>query len=142
MTLTASSKFNLILLRGLPGSGKSTLAALLAAQQWPVFSVDDFFTDPVTNVYHFRYEDNHLAYKACQNNTEGAMKEKRQLIIVDNTFTLEWELSPYFELASRYQYRVHVLTVENRHGSINSHGVSLEQIEKMAAKYKVQLFWT
>jgi predicted kinase len=140
MKPNSAAPLNLILLRGLPGAGKSTLAELLAAQRWPVFSVDAFFTDPVTKVYHFRYEDNHLAYKACQNNTEGAMVKKTELIIVDNTFTLEWEMSPYFELASRYQYRIHVLTVENRHGSGNSHGIAQEQIEKMAAKYKVQLF--
>ncbi|EMP07134.1 AAA domain protein [Leptospira interrogans serovar Pyrogenes str. 200701872] len=51
---------SLILLRGLPGAGKSRLAKLLSENgKYPVFSVDDYFTDskcpralpPVGNVH-------------------------------------------------------------------------------------------
>ncbi len=131
---------SLILLRGLPGSGKTTLAIVLSDDgKTPVFSVDDYFTDS-NGDYHFNYSENHLAYKQCQNNAESAMKDRVQKIIVDNTFTLEWELEPYFKMAGFHGYRVFVLTVENRHGGSNSHGISQEQIEKMAAKYQVKLF--
>ena len=61
-------------------------------------------------------------------------------VFVDNTFTLEWELEPYFKLASKFNYRVHVITVENRHGSKNIHDISKEQLEKMASKYKIVLY--
>lgn len=130
---------SLILLRGLPGAGKSTLADVLSENKWPVFSVDSFFTDAVTQEYQFRFEDNHLAYKACQQGTETAMQNRIEKIFVDNTFTLEWEMEPYFKLAGAYNYRLFVLTVENRHQGKNIHRISEEQVKKMADKYKVVL---
>jgi hypothetical protein len=48
-------------------------------------------------------------------------------------------MKPYLEMAERYGYRVFVVTVENRHGGKNTHGISDEQIGKMAAKYRVSL---
>lgn len=141
MNATDGPQGHLILLRGLPGAGKSSLAKVLAENKWPVYAVDDFFTHPVTGAYNFRYEDNHLAYKACENNTETALQKGIKKVLVDNTFTLAWELEPYFKLAKKYKYRLHVVTVENHHGSANSHGVSEEQIKKMAAKYSVKLYW-
>ena len=133
-------KGELILLRGLPGSGKSTLAKLLSENNWPVYSVDDYFTDAETGDYKFTSDHNHLAYKQCENNTRKAMEDGIRRIFVDNTFTLEWELEPYFKLASENNYRVFTLTVENRHHSKNIHGITGEQIKKMAEKYKVVLF--
>lgn len=54
---------SLILLRGLPGAGKSRLAKLLSENgKYPVFSVDDYFTDSKTQEYNFDYKKNHLAY--------------------------------------------------------------------------------
>lgn len=67
------------------------------------------------------------------------MKESCEKIILDNTFTLEWEMEPYFKLASTYNYKVFVLTVENRHGGKNTHDISDEQLRKMAEKYRVVL---
>ncbi len=132
-------KQTLIILRGLPGSGKTTLAEVLSEHKWPVFSIDDYFTDPTTQAYSFDFSKNHLAYKACQTNTEEAMRKGIEKIFLHNTFTLEWEMEPYFKLAEKYQYRLHVLTVENRHHSKNKHDISLEQMQKMAEKYKVVL---
>lgn len=132
---------SLILLRGLPGSGKTTLAQELSdGGRHPVCSVDDYFTDKITGEYRFEFDKNHLAYKACEACVRAAMEEGRERIFVDNTFTLEWEMEPYFRLAADFRYTVHVLTVENRHGGRNMHGVSREQLEKMAAKYKVALY--
>jgi predicted kinase len=130
---------SLILLRGLPGAGKSTLAKVLSEDHWPVFSIDSYFTDAQTGVYHFLYQENHLAYKACQDGTENAMKTQIEKIFVDNTFTLEWEIEPYFLLASKYKYKIFVVTVEKRHQGKNIHQISDEQIQKMANKYKVSL---
>lgn len=129
---------DLIIFRGLPGSGKSTLAELLAGHDWPAFSVDDFFTGP-DGVYHFDHTRNHLAYAECAAKVENAMKTNVARIFVHNTFTIEWEMEPYFRLASRYGYRVFVSTVENRHGGTNRHGIPHEHIARMAGKYKVVL---
>jgi predicted kinase len=130
----------LILLRGLPGSGKSTLAKALSEDgKYPVLSVDDYFTDPETKKYRFEYEKNHLAYKQCEDQTKASMQQNHKKVFVDNTFTLEWELEPYFKLTAEYNYRLFVVTVENHHGKENIHRIPREQLEKMAAKYKVKL---
>jgi len=131
---------SLFLLRGLPGSGKTTLAKELSENgKYPVFSVDDFFTNE-KGEYHFEFDKNHLAYKQCEENTRKAMEQGQSKIFLDNTFTIEWEMEPYFKLASQFNYRVHVLTVENRHSGKNVHVVDDEQLQKMAQKYKVVLF--
>ena len=130
----------LILLRGLPGSGKSTLAKLLSENaMYPVLSVDDYFTDPHTGEYAFKFDENHLAYKNCERLTREHMQAHTEKIFVDNTFTLEWELEPYFKLAAELNYSVFTVTVEHRHNGKNTHGVSEEQLKKMAEKYKVVL---
>lgn len=130
---------DLVLLRGLPGSGKSTLANVLAEDRFPVFSVDDFFTNKNNNEYKFEFDKNHLAYKQCEENTLKALQNGVAKIFVDNTFTLDWEIEPYFKMAALFNYRVHVVTVEKHHTGKNIHEVSDEQIKKMADKYKVKL---
>ncbi len=131
---------SLILLRGLPGAGKSTLASVLSeSNTYPIFSVDDYFTDEITGEYLFNFSDNHLAYKQCEELTRDAMKQKIAKVFVHNTFTIDWELEPYFKMASDYDYALFVVTVENFHGKQNTHGVSDEQLQKMAEKYKVKL---
>jgi predicted kinase len=131
---------SLILLRGLPGSGKTTLAKELSENgTYPVFSVDDYFTDKESRRYNFEFDKNHLAYKFCENNVSKSMKQGINKVFVDNTFTIEWELEPYFKLASQFDYRIFVLTVENRHKGKNIHNISYDQLKKMAEKYKVVL---
>ena len=130
----------LILLRGLPGSGKSAIAELLSEKgKYPVLSIDSYFTDPKTSEYKFEFENNHIAYKQCEDLAGEKLKGGAEKVFVDNTFTLEWEMEPYFKMAAEYNYKLFVLTVENRHGNKNIHNISREQIEKMASKYKVQL---
>jgi predicted kinase len=130
----------LILIRGLPGAGKSSLAKLLSEdQKYPVFAIDDYFTNSETGEYQFNFSENYLAYKQCENLTENSMKNGALKVFVDNTFTFNWEMEPYFKLASKFQYLLYVITVEKYHDNENIHDVSKEQLEKMAAKYKVKL---
>lgn len=132
---------SLILLRGLPGSGKTTLAKVLSENNtYPVFSVDDYFINELTGEYIFNFHNNHLAYKQCENLTHDAMQQTIQKVLVHNTFTMEWELEPYFKLATKFNYTLFVLTVENYHGHQNIHQVSEDHLKKMSEKYKVKLF--
>ena len=131
----------LLLLRGLPSSGKSTLAKILSRDgKYPVFSVDDFFTNAATGEYKFEFDKNHVAYKQCQENTKAEMKKGTDLILVDNTFTLEWEIEPYVRMAAEFNYQIFVTTVEKYHNGDNIHAIPDEQIRKMGEKYKVKLF--
>lgn len=135
-----STNNSLILLRGLPGSGKTTLAKVLSENNmYPVFSVDDFFTNELTGEYIFNFKDNHLAYKQCEELTKDAMQQQIPKIFVHNTFTMDWELEPFFKLASQFNYMLFVVTVENYHHQKNTHEVSDEQLQKMAEKYRVKL---
>jgi predicted kinase len=130
---------SLIILRGLPGSGKSTLAKMLCEEgKYPVISIDDFFTSDAGE-YRFEFDKNHMAYKQCEERTLELMKQGLEKIFLDNVFSMDWEMEPYFKLAAEYNYQAFVMTVENRHGSGNIHDIPTEQLQKMAAKYKVVL---
>ncbi|WP_208727458.1 AAA family ATPase [Leptospira bourretii] len=129
----------LLALRGIPGSGKSSLAkAISFTNGAPIFSIDSYFEDEAGE-YHFDYQKNHLAYKECETKTKQALEREIPFVIVDNTFTLDWELSPYIHLAKEFGYKLYVVTVENRHDGKNVHQIPEEQIEKMKAKYQVVL---
>lgn len=131
---------NLILLRGLPGSGKTSFATLISENgKYPVFSVDDYFTDENGN-YEFIFNENHKAYAQCLKQTEDAVSKGTTKVIVHNTFTMEWEIEPYMALTKKYTLQIFVLTVEHYHTHKNKHGISEEQIKKMAEKYQVKLF--
>ena len=139
--MNSENNSNLIILRGLPGSGKSTLATLLSSEgKYPCYSIDDYFIDKETGTYHFKFDKNHLAYKYCEEQVESSMMKRKEKIFVHNTFTMDWEIEPYFLLAKKYNYKVFVCTVENRHKGKNIHGVNEDQIIKMAEKYKVELY--
>lgn len=130
---------DLIVLRGLPGSGKTTLAEVLSENgKYPCISIDDYFTGS-HGEYNFIHSENFKAYEQALQRTEKAMKEAQPKIILHNVFSIAWEMEPYFKLASQYNYRVFVSTVENYHGSDNNHGITEEQLNKMASKFKVRL---
>lgn len=140
-TSLLSGDNSLILLRGLPGSGKSTLASVLSEEgKYPCVSIDDYFTDKSTGHYQFEFDKNHLAYKACLDKTEKYMMARSFKIFVHNTFTFDWEILPYIKMAAVHDYRLFVITVEKYHPGANEHGVTPEQIQRMAAKYSVKLF--
>lgn len=130
----------ILLLRGLPGSGKTELAKALSEHgKYPFLSVDDYFTHPETGDYQFNYKINHLAYKSCEERTLKFAVEGVSKIIIHNTFTMAWEMEPYFKIASDYQYSIFVVTVENYHNGKNQHSISDEQIKKMSEKFNVKL---
>ncbi len=131
---------NLILLRGLPGAGKSSLANVLSeSEKYPVFAIDHYFTNKITGEYVFNFAENYLAYQQCENLCKEALKQGITKVFIDNTFTLGWELTPYFKLAAEFDYMLYVITVEKYHDNKNVHDISQEQLEKMAEKYKVKL---
>jgi tRNA uridine 5-carbamoylmethylation protein Kti12 len=134
----------LILLRGLPGSGKSTAAKLLGAggSGYAHFEADMFFM--VDGEYKFDVAKIKDAHKWCQNSVSRAMFLNKQrghnsTIIVSNTFTQEWEMEVYYNLAKEWGYRVTSLIVENRHDGVNEHAVPQETLTKMRDRFEIKL---
>jgi len=135
-------KGDLILLRGIPGSGKTTLGHVIlkwmSSDTTDVLSSDDFFMDEKGN-YNFDITKIKEAHNDCQVRCANKMKNEFSKIVVANTFTQEWEMKTYYEMAERYNYRVHSVIVENRHGGVNEHNVPDETIEKMRNRFEVKL---
>ena len=125
----------LFLLRGLPGSGKSTLANSIGGT-W--VEADTYFINP-EGEYEFNPSKLRQAHIWCQDSVDEAMNFQSERIVISNTFTQEWEMQPYFDLAKKYGYRVYSLIVENRHGGVNQHGVSQETLDKMKSRFNIKL---
>lgn len=125
----------LYIVRGVPGSGKTTLAKQLTAN---VFEADHYFYDNEGN-YNFIPSEIKEAHKECQQFVGFAMESNIQKIAVSNTFTQEWEMEPYLELAKKHSYKVFTIVVENRHGGVNQHGVPEDKIEQMKNRFEIKL---
>jgi predicted kinase len=124
----------LFLLRGLPGSGKSTLAESLGGQH---MEADKYFT--YEGKYEFDVTKLKDAHDWCQNAVRVFMENKNKRVVVSNTFTQEWEMKPYFDLAEEHGYRVYSLIVENRHGGVNEHGVPEDKLKLMKKRFEMKL---
>lgn len=128
-----SSK-HLFLLRGLPGAGKSTLAKSIGGTH---LEADMYFMENGT--YHFNPAGLKDAHEWCRSSAETAMKRGASKVIVSNTFTSEWEMKAYYELAKKYGFTVFSLIVENRHNGVNEHDCPSDKIEIMRNRFEIKL---
>jgi len=135
----------LYIVRGIPGSGKTTFAKKLVGEDFLVCEADKYFINQENGKYEFDISKIKDAHKWCQNMVENYMKDSMindqyyPEIAVSNTFTQEWEMRPYFELAKTYGYKVFSVIVENRHGGTNQHEVPEEVITKMCERFEITL---
>ncbi len=135
----------LYIVRGIPGSGKSTFAEKLVGADFLVCEADKYFIDKDTGKYNFDFTKIKEAHKFCQDTVETYMKDSLvndqfyREIAVSNTFTQEWEIEPYMELAKKYGYTVFTIIVENRHGGTNQHEVPEEVLIKMRERFEIKL---
>lgn len=130
----------LFILRGLPGAGKTTLAKFLGGDH---IEADMFFEHPIRG-YEFDASKLKEAHEWCRRAVESAMSavyhsKNDSRIVVSNTFTQEWEMQPYIDMAEEYGFRAYTLVVENRHNGINTHRVPEETIEKMRNRFQIKL---
>jgi len=145
----------LYLLRGLPGSGKSFTANLLSENgKYPVLSADMFFEDENGN-YNWDASKIKEAHAWCKMECDCLMDEANwdcivfpngnqisydtSKIFIANTFTQDWEMDAYYELAEQYGYDVVSLIVENRHDGVSVQDVPPATIEKMKQRFSVKL---
>ena len=136
----------LYIVRGLPGSSKSTFAKKVVKSDFLVCEADKYFIDKETGEYKFDGPKIKDAHKYCQDLVETYMKDSMvndqwyREIAVSNTFTMEWEMNPYFKLAEKYGYTVFTIVVENRHGGKNIHGVPDDKLEVMKNRFEFKLY--
>ena len=130
-------KPSLILVRGLPGSGKTTFALAVAQGKAPVFSADDYFMNE--GKYEWVGSKLFAAHKFCEQETEDAMFGYVPIIYVANTFVKSRDMKAYFDLAEKYGYNVFTIVVENRHGSVNIHGVPDYTLSKYKSSFSIEL---
>lgn len=141
----------LYLVRGLPGSGKSTLAASLTYypdhreececscyNDGTHLEADMFHME--RGVYKWRPEKVTEAHAWCQRMAEHDMGMGRT-VAVSNTFTRQWEMEPYRELARKYGYTVTVVTVDSglddaALAARNVHNVPTEAIARMRSRWE------
>ena len=130
-------------MRGLPGSGKSTFANFVW-NDYAICEADKFFYDKEGN-YNFDASKLKQAHEWCRNEVETRMKDNEANpqyypeIVVSNTFTQDWEMEAYYELAKKYDYLVISIIVENRHGGVNEHGVPADKLEQMKNRFQIKL---
>lgn len=125
----------LYIVRGIPGSGKSTFAKTLGGEH---YEADMFFIDG-NGEYKFDTSKIKQAHEWCQDMVYMDMIKETPKIVVSNTFTQEWEMRPYFDLAKNYGYKVFSVVVENRHGGTNQHEVPEEVLTKMCERFEITL---
>jgi len=140
---------DLILVRGVSGAGKSTIADMLSVYLHSCFSTDDMFM--VDGEYKFDPSKLGKYHDATVQKVKDVMVDRQfeigsgedlltpTTIVVHNTFTQEWEMKPYFELAETFGWRVHTIIVENRHGSKSIHDVPDDALKAQKERFEVIL---
>ena len=125
---------NLILVRGVSGAGKSTIAPMF--KNAVLVSTDDFFLDEYGD-YVFDANSLVINHQKCQFAVNMMMQDNEELIVVHNTFTADWEMDAYFDLARKHGYTIHTMIVENRHGSKNVHDVPQDVVKAQIERFSV-----
>jgi adenylate kinase family enzyme len=141
------SNGKLILVRGAPGAGKTSLAislcdALDIEIETGVIEADDYFYRG--QEYKFDASKLQEAHEHCINRAREFMEtsssiKKRHILFVSNTFTREWEMQPYFDLAKEFGWKVHSIVVENRHAGRSIHGVPDKKVKEMKSRFEINL---
>jgi predicted kinase len=127
----------LLLVRGLPGAGKTTFVENYLGNQSVYIAADDYFIKD--GEYRFDKRKLNEAHKYCFDKVHSYMLDGFPTIVVHNTFVMEHEMVPYFELAKEHNYEVTTIIVENRHEGKSIHNVPAETINRMSEKFQIKL---
>lgn len=128
----------LIIMRGIPGCGKSTM---LKALQPDVVGSADFFFEK-TGEYIFDGSKLPEAHNECWETVTKAILAGVKIVAVDNTNTQRWEYQRYIDFAEARGYVVNIVDLfdggftDEELAARNTHGVPLEAIRRMRARYE------
>ena len=141
MTYVEGGVRNLILVRGASGSGKTTFVEEFIQNVSLSIATDDFFV--LDGIYTFNADYLAEYHQRCIDGVESEMEcpstEGYCNIVVHNTFTMEWEMKPYFDLAEKYGYNVYTVIVENRHKSKSVHEVPEAIVQSQRNRFEFVL---
>jgi predicted kinase len=130
-------KKSIILVRGCPGAGKNAFADLMSEGKYPIYSADDYFMNG--DKYEFDVQKLSNAHNDCHYRVHLAVISGIEKIFVTNTFTQDWEMTYYIDLAKVYEYDIYSIIVENRHEGVNVHDVPDKTINKMKERFMIKL---
>lgn len=127
-----------IICRGVSGSSKSTFAEYLKYIHMfgnqngssVICEADEFMME--NGEYVFKPEKLGMAHNKCREKFEKALEDSTNLVILSNTSTTDRELRPYLFLASKFDYTVFTVVLENRAGTQNQHNVPQEVLDRQA----------
>lgn len=136
-----------IIMRGVPGSGKSSYISRKCPDAF-VCSADNFFMNPNESgelVYQFDAKQLNDAHSACFLAFRDACARGMRKVVVDNTNTRLFEMSPYVMLARSYGYKIKVVHCTGRLEACaqrNVHGVGFTSIKRMSETFEpTPPFW-
>lgn len=120
----------LVIIRGLPGSGKSTLARSMKG--FSHYEADTYFLDEEGD-YHYDKSMIKEAHEWCRKSVSEALASGKN-VVVSNTFTRIFEMTPYFDLAARFNIKPMIIKMEGNFGNI--HNVPEEVIRIMKQRWE------
>lgn len=99
---------SMILIRGLPGSGKSTKAHQMAEEITNgctiICEADQYFEQ----LGHFDGSKLGRAHEECKRKALNSLHSQYN-IIVSNTFSKQWEMQPYINMANEFGVTVDII---------------------------------
>lgn len=133
------SKQFLILIRGLPGSGKTTLANEIQGcrRDIAIPSADGFFSkyDYIKLTWEYNFQKQLLKYAHMQCVGCAAYELYHgNSVIVHNTFSCNWEMEEYFELAKTLNIPIMIIQCMGQFKSI--HNVPHDVIARMQSRWE------
>ena len=105
--------------------------------------VGDFFLD-TEGVYRFDPSKLPQAHQSCYRKFLHCIMREKRTIVVDNTNTSLWEMSPYVLAAEAHGYRVelrHLDTPIEKCLERQTHGVPEAALRAMAERFEAPLPW-